>query len=82
MYPSMLEAITKVFRDDRHPLSVQLARNILRWLRDPLLVRKWQKVFVPHMQTAMLKQLQAKSFNWLDRHLIGQELATRHQLRK
>ena len=82
MYPSMLEAITKVFRDDRHPLSVQLARNILRWLRDPLLVRKWQKVFVPHMQTVRLERLQAKSFNWLDRHLIGQELATRHQLRK
>jgi hypothetical protein len=75
--PSMLEAIAKVFRDDRHPLSVQRARNILRWLRDPLLVRKWQKVFVPHMQTAMLKRLQQQSADWIDRALVKQELATR-----
>ena len=75
--PSMLEAIAKVFRDDRHPLSAQRARNILRWLRDPLLVRKWQKVFVPHMQTAMLKRLLQQSSDWINRALVTHELTTR-----
>ena len=45
------EAAIKKTRDDRHPLSVQRARNILRWLGDTELVAKWQKILVPHMQT-------------------------------
>jgi hypothetical protein len=69
--------MAKVFRDDRHPLSVQRARNILRWLQDPQLVHRWQKIFVPHMQTAMLKQLERQPTAWTDSALIAQELATR-----
>jgi hypothetical protein len=75
--PSTAEALAKVFRDDRHPLSVQRARNILRWLQDPQLVHRWQKIFVPHMQTAMLKQLERQPTAWTDSALIAQELATR-----
>ena len=75
--PSTAEALAKVFRDDRHPLSVQRARNILRWLQDPQLVHKWQKIFVPHMQTAMLKQLERQPTTWTDATLVAQELATR-----
>jgi len=56
---SVAEAISKLFRDDRHPVSAQRARNILRWADDPNLVRKWQPVFVPHMQTAVLRRLLA-----------------------
>jgi putative metallopeptidase DUF4344 len=75
--PSMAEALAKVYRDDRHPLSVQRARNILRWLRDPQLVHKWQKIFVPHMHTVMLKQLERQPTAWTDPALVAQELATR-----
>jgi hypothetical protein len=77
--PSVIEAIAKVFRDDRHPLSAQRARNILRWLRDPQLVHKWQKIFVPHMQTTMLEKIQRQSPNWANIALIEQELATRRK---
>ena len=75
--PSTAEALAKVFRDDRHPLSVQRARNILRWLGDSQLVHKWQKIFVPHMQLAMLKQLERQPTAWTDSALVAQELATR-----
>lgn len=75
--PSMAEAITKAFQDDRHPLSAQRARNILRWLSDPRLVRKWQPVFVPHMQTAMLERLQRQPTPWTDLALVEKELTAR-----
>ena len=64
-------------RDDRHPLSAQRARNILRWANDPQLVRKWQPIFVPHMQTAVLERLLAQSPSWLDRSAVEKELAAR-----
>jgi len=44
-------------RDDRHPLSVQRARNILGWLDDPDLLKRWQKIFVPHRQTDLLQAM-------------------------
>ena len=75
--PSVAEAIAKMFRDDRHPLSVQRARNILRWLDDSKLVRKWQKVFVPHMQTAILERLRQKPTSWTDLERVKNELAIR-----
>ncbi len=31
--PSMSEILAKTFKDDRHPLSVQRARNIRRWAK-------------------------------------------------
>ena len=75
--PSLLEALAKLRRDDRHPLSKQRARNILRWSKDPQLVRKWQKIFVPHMQTAFLERLKKKAPPWTDLPLIEKELAAR-----
>jgi len=74
---SVAEALSKLFRDDRHPVSAQRARNILRWADDPNLVRKWQPVFVPHMQTAVLRRLLASPPPWADRDLVTKELATR-----
>lgn len=41
--PSESEALAKLLSDDRHPPSPQRCQNILRWLDDPQLVRKWQK---------------------------------------
>ncbi|HEV8640687.1 MAG TPA: DUF4344 domain-containing metallopeptidase [Methylomirabilota bacterium] len=75
--PSIADAIAKVFRDDRHPLSPQRARNILRWAKDPELVRKWQPVLVPHMQSALLERLLQRPPSWADRQLIEKELAGR-----
>ncbi|MGH7165432.1 MAG: DUF4344 domain-containing metallopeptidase [Nitrospiraceae bacterium] len=75
--PSSAEAIAKAFRDDRHPLSAQRARNILRWADDPSLVRKWQTLFVPHLQTAALEQFLQQPEPLMDRGLMAQELASR-----
>ena len=75
--PSMSEILAKTFKDDRHPLSVQRARNIRRWAKDPKLVKKWQSVFVPHMQTPVLEKLREKRPPWADLALVKDELATR-----
>ena len=74
---SAAEALAKQLRDDRHPISAQRARNLLRWLDDPNLVRKWQPLFVPRMQTAVLRRLLASPPVWADRELIEKTLATR-----
>ncbi len=75
--PSMSELLAKAFKDDRHPLSVQRARNIRRWANDPTLVRKWQTVFVPHMQTALLERLAKQPPDWADLALVNEELERR-----
>ena len=76
-HPAVVEALAKARKDDRHPLSVQRARNILRWANDPNLLRKWQKVFVPHMRSALLEQLRRNPKSWTDRKLVEKELAAR-----
>lgn len=75
--PALAEAIIKAFRDDRHSLSAQRARNILRWADDPSLVREWQTLFVPRMQTALLERLRQKPTAWTDPALVEKELAAR-----
>jgi hypothetical protein len=75
--PAEAEAIAKAFKDDRHPLSVQRARNIIRWANDPKLLRKWQTLFVPHMQTAALEKLLQRNSPLFDRKLVEKELASR-----
>ena len=80
--PSASETLQKLFTDDRHPLSVQRAQNILGWARDPQLARKWQKDLVPHMQTALLKRLRQQPTPWTDLPLVEKELAERDSRRK
>ena len=63
--------------DDRHPMSRQRARNILNWLDDRLLVRRWQPVLVPRMQTRLLTALRDRPTGWTDTELVEQELARR-----
>ena len=75
--PPDLEFEQKRDRDDRHPLSVQRARNIHRWLDNPDLVRRWQKILVPQMQTALLEALHRRPKSWSDRELVEKELARR-----
>lgn len=77
--PSTPKAIMKLLRDDRHPLSVQRAQKVLRWLKDSQLVLKWQKILVPHMQTPLLKKLRQHPTSWIDLPLVDRELATRQK---
>ncbi len=74
---SATESLAKTFKDDRHPLSAQRARNILRWAKDPEIVRKWQTIFIPHLQTAVLKKFEGEPSFVFDRELIEKELAAR-----
>lgn len=71
------ELARKRDRYDRHPLSVQRARNIGRWLDDPDLVRRWQKVLVPHLQTGILQALARRPKDWTVPALVEEELARR-----
>jgi len=75
--PARPEADKKLMIDDRHPLSAQRARNILRWLGDPAFLSKWQTVLVPHMQTTLLETLARTPQPWSSPVKINQELARR-----
>lgn len=74
---SVFEAIARSLADDRHPLSAQRARNLRRWSEDADLVRRWQLLFVPHMQTAALERLRRAPTAWTDPALVEAELASR-----
>lgn len=74
---SDVEFEAKLHKDDRHPLSVQRARNLRAWLERPELVRQWQKILVPNMQTEVLVALKRHPKNWVDREAIDKELTFR-----
>lgn len=80
--PSASETLRKLFGDVRHPLSVPRAQNILSLVKDPQLAHKWQKVLVPHMQTALLTRLQKQPTSWTDLPLVEKELSHRSGGRK
>ncbi|MBI1739557.1 MAG: hypothetical protein HY233_02405 [Acidobacteriales bacterium] len=73
---STQEALSKLTIDDRHTISPQRARNIIHWLnsKDELLSR-WERVFIPNIQTAMLAQM-LRDHDW-DEALIRGELRKR-----
>ena len=71
------EFALKIDRNDRHSLSVQRARNILGWLDDPELLIRWQKIFIPHMQTDVLQAMTRSTKPWIDQKLVAQELSLR-----
>ena len=75
--PSASEALMKLFRDDRHPLSANRAKEILSWLKDLELAHKWQKILVPHMQTSLLEKLRQQPTSWTDPSLVEKELTKR-----
>jgi hypothetical protein len=73
---STQEALSKIYTDDRHTISPQRARNIIRWLNSGNdLVTRWQQVLIPNMQTVML--LQALHDSSVDRALVLGELRKR-----
>ena len=76
--PTASELITKTLKDDRHPLSIQRARNILQCIKDKDRFRRWIKFFIPHIQTPVLKKLMSSSQDNIDKESIRQELNTRN----
>ena len=72
------EALSKLYVDDRHTVSPQRARNILHWLsaQDDL-VRRWQKVIIPNMQTPVLQHLLNDSSAGFDQQTVESELRAR-----
>jgi hypothetical protein len=77
--PSSFNTLTKLFQDDRHPLSAQRAKNVLKWAKDSDLPKRWQPFLVPHMQTALLRRLKQKPTSWTDLSLVEKELASREK---
>jgi hypothetical protein len=75
-------AMKKIFQHERHPLSPERANNVLVWTKDRELLRKWQELLVPHMQTALLKRLKQRPTPWTDLPLVEKELANRDSGKK
>ena len=66
-------------RDVRHQLSIQRARNILRWLAEPNLALRWQQILLPHMKTPFLRKLAASTPDWADAGRVREELVRRQR---
>ena len=47
------------------------------WTRWSALLRRWQKVFVPHMQTNVLHAMTLSNKPWIDLPLVERELSLR-----
>jgi len=73
---SAQEALSKIWIDDRHTVSPQRARNIIRWLNSGNdLVKRWERVLIPNMQTdELMKGLHDPQ---VDRELVVGELRKR-----
>lgn len=75
--PTVTAAMIKFLDNDPHLFTVPRAKTVLRRLDDPDLVLRWQKVLVPHMQTAVLQKMQQHPTAWTDVSLVEKELANR-----
>jgi hypothetical protein len=75
--PSAFNTMSKLFQDDRYPLSAKRGRSVLDWAKDSTLPKKWQSFLVSHLQTALLKRLKQKPTSWTDLSRVEKELATR-----
>jgi len=73
------ELLGKSFQDDRHPLSIQRARNIIKWMNDRDRLERWQILFIPHLQTNVLKDWQEENKVDSLRPYIEQELSRREK---
>lgn len=76
--PPANEIMAKKLNDDRHPFSMQRARNILRYIKDKDRVRRWRKFLVPHLQTPVLEKLMTSSQKNIDKEAIKRELTRRY----
>ena len=76
--PSAQELMAKAFQNDRHPLSIQRARNILSWMKDPARIGRWQLFLIPHMQTKTLQGLRKDVRSEQFQQALDKELAQRN----
>jgi hypothetical protein len=67
------------FKGRLHSLSQEQAASIVRWVKDDQRLKGWQKIFVPHMQTAMLERIEKSPPSWADAGRVKKELARRKQ---
>ncbi len=71
-------ALSKIWVDDRHTISPQRARNIVRWLNTKnKLMRRWFKVLAPNMTNEALNAVLQLKEPWVNRELIRNELSRR-----
>jgi len=71
------DAVAKIWIDDRHSLSPQRARNIIRWVNNRNeIVPRWEHVWIPNMQTAALQSM-LRDPNVADKDFIRSELSKR-----
>ncbi len=76
--PHLLEYIQKIFVNARHSFSVQRARNIEYWINnEEELKRRWLRIFVPHLQTIVLRKMLESPASWVDTALVERELKNR-----
>lgn len=72
------DAVAKIWMDDRHSLSPQRARNIIRWVNNADdITQRWQQVLVPHMQTPALQSM-LNDPAVTDKDFVGSELSRRN----
>ena len=76
-HPASNELLAKALKDGRHPLSLERARNIVRFVNDTDRLKRWQLIFVPHLQTAVLERQKKDPPSWADPALVKKELALR-----
>ena len=75
------DAVAKIWMDDRHSLSPQRARNIIRWVNNAdEIVPRWERVFVPNMQTLALQSMLHEA-SATDRDIVTLELNRREAKR-
>lgn len=54
---SIVQTLSAHWKDDRHTLSPQRARNIGRWLKEPQALKKrWSALLLPKMKTEALRR--------------------------
>ena len=73
------DAVSKIWMDDRHSLSPQRARNIIRWVNNANdIVPRWERVFVPNMQTPALQNM-LREVSASDKGIVTTELSRRQR---
>lgn len=75
--PLSQELMSMAFKDNRHPLSIQRARNIISWMNDQDRLARWRLFLLPHMQTDALEKLANQSQETNFKQAIRHELAQR-----
>ena len=75
---SQQEALSKLWIDDRHTVSPQRARNVIRWLNQPDdLLQRWMRLLTPHLQSNALLDLMKDTRLTPVRSVMQEELQRR-----